>query len=849
MTDDRAYRLSEGWRAHHFHLGASVILAGGCARTARLLMGWLPIALLLVSVGASPVARAQPPPADAAAAAGEMGVSTPVLQQPESTDPSQSPLPDLGKGAEEVAALLRHLTESLSDSAAFSALEADVAAGAHRAAERWIETAPLLKGNLRPTALDSLASSWDALRSELDDLSDRVDLRARRRDADLETLTKLHASWTRAFDLARKADDPASVLERVQSTLEDIDATRPAIEQRRARVLVLQDSVSRSLETCDDALARIDDSRREAVERAFARQLPPVWQSALPPVDGRSSERPLAAGLGAKVDSLRIYARTYWVGLVLSGLLVLVLMVLLRRGRFAMEGRAERDGAFVSGASAFRTPYAAAILLGLLLSRPLRPYPPFAVQQMTLAIVTAAAIFVLYPILQAREALAVYALAALFLLNLASELLEIPPGLEQVILIIEMGATTALLLWASAQLGEPREIGSGAPRLRAVGRAFVRIIALGCGASAAAAALGYLDLAHFLGVGLLYLLFLAFGLLALRVVLDGLVTIGLATGPLARLNAVARHRALIERRTRSALDVALVALWIWIALGRFELLEPAGALLRGVLDARLRVGELDLPLARVLGFAAVVIGIYVSTRVVVMLLEEDVYSRMTLPRGVPYALSTLTRYGLLLAGFLLALGTLGLDLTRITVLVSALGLGIGFGLQQIMNNLVSGLILLFERPVQVGDTIELGDLAGDVLRIGIRSSTLRTPQGAEVVVPNSKMIEEKVTNWTLSDRRRRIDLDIGVKGDTDAERIITLLGDVARRDPRVSSHPGPEAVLVRFGEDSSDFQLHVWTDDPQGMRLRSDLAVALQRALRAARTQDTVSSQAKKTGS
>jgi small-conductance mechanosensitive channel len=222
-----------------------------------------------------------------------------------------------------------------------------------------------------------------------------------------------------------------------------------------------------------------------------------------------------------------------------------------------------------------------------------------------------------------------------------------------------------------------------------------------------------------------------------------------------------------------------------------------------------------------------------------MVLEEDVYSRMTLPRGVPYALSTLTRYGLLLAGFLLALGTLGLDLTRLTVLVSAFGLGLGFGLQQIMNNFVSGLILLFERPVQVGDSIQLGDLGGDVLRIGIRSSTLRTPQGAEVIVPNSKMIEDKVTNWTLSDRQRRIELDVGVTGDTDPERIITLLADIARHDPRVSGDPPPEALLIRFGEASADFQLRLWTDDPAWMRLRSDLAVALQRALRAVRVQDS----------
>src|SRR5262249_18104761 len=343
---------------------------------------------------------------------------------------------------------------------------------------------------------------------------------------------------------------------------------------------------------------------------------------------------------------------------------------------------------------------------------------------------------------------------------------DMPPGLEQVILIVELGATAALLLWAAARLNR-LEAGSHPPR-RAIGTAFMRVLALGCGASALAAAAGYLELAEFLGVGLFYALFMSFALLAGRVVLEDAVTLGLARGPATRLHTVARHRALLERRLRNAIDVGVVVLWLWIMLGHFDLLAPLGAVFQRVLDARLRVGELDLPVDRVLGVVAVVIGVLLTTRLVVMVLEDDVYSRTTLPRGVPYALSTLTRYGLLLTGFLLALGTLGFDLTRITVLLSALGLGIGFGLQQIVNNFISGLIVLFERPVQVGDSIQLGDLGGDVMRIGIRSSTLQTPQGAEVIVPNSTIIQEKVTNWTLSDRRRRIDLDIiGVTGDTD----------------------------------------------------------------------------------
>jgi potassium efflux system protein len=276
------------------------------------------------------------------------------------------------------------------------------------------------------------------------------------------------------------------------------------------------------------------------------------------------------------------------------------------------------------------------------------------------------------------------------------------------------------------------------------------------------------------------------------------------------------------------------AFWVFTTLRLFELADPARTAMRAVLDARLQVGDLDVAVSRLLVFPAVVIVTWLTARTVVFALEEDVYPRLELPRGVPYALSSLVWYGLLLAGFLLALGTLGLDLTRITVLVSAFGLGLGFGMQQIINNFVSGLILLFERPVQVGDSVQLGDLSGQMLRIGIRSSTIRTGDGAEVIVPNSKLIDERVTNWTLSDRRRRVDLDLRVPDGSDAERVLALLVDVARRDPRVMKDPEPESLLISFGDSALQFQLRVWTEDPRWMRLRSDLGVALQHELREA---------------
>jgi potassium-dependent mechanosensitive channel len=781
--------------------------------------------LFVIPLFASGVARGQTAPID------ERGAEPPSAA-------------DFGKGAEEVAARLRELTRSLSDAAAMAGLDAEVTAGAHRAAQCWDDTGRLLARNLRTMALDSLTTSWQALRSDLEDLKGRIELRARRREADLATLTALHDSWTRALDLARKADAPPTVLERVQSTVATIDQTRSPIEQRHARVLVLQDSVIRALQTCDDALARIADARREAIVRAFTPQEPPFWRRGSGTQIALSGSRAFAADFATNASSIRTYVTAYRGRFVAWGLITLVLMILLHRARSQLKDRVEIENEAVPTMSIVRTPYAAAILIGVLITVPLRPIPPYAFQQGMTVLVMTASVLVFRPILEARLAAVVYGCCALLVVHLTSQLLEPNAVLEQLLLMIEMGGTAGLLLWAAGQFTETKMRGSAALPLRRVARILARILAFGCGVSAVAAALGYLDLADFVGMGLFYALLLTFGLLAVRIALSDLVTVGLTRGPLARLHTIIRHRALIDRRTRSALDASIMVIWIWFVLRRFQLLEPARDLVHGILDTRLRVGELDLPVAHVLAFIAVVIGVFVTTRFVGTLLEEDVYSRMTLPRGVPYALSTLTRYTFLLVGFLFALATLGLDLTRITVLVSALGLGLGFGLQQIMNNFVSGLILLFERPVQVGDSIQMGDLSGDVLRIGIRSSTVRTSQGAEVIVPNSKMLEEKVTNWTLSDRRRRIELDIGVKDDVDAERIITILTDVARRDSRVSQTPPPEVLLVRFGNDGADFQLRFWTDDPHWTRLRSDLSVTLQRMLRALRSDDAGGSKA-----
>jgi potassium-dependent mechanosensitive channel len=251
-----------------------------------------------------------------------------------------------------------------------------------------------------------------------------------------------------------------------------------------------------------------------------------------------------------------------------------------------------------------------------------------------------------------------------------------------------------------------------------------------------------------------------------------------------------------------------------------------------VLGRRLTVGGLDVSLGNVVAFAATLGVAVLVARVLGFVLDEGVFREVVLPRGVPAAVSKTFQYVVLLVGFAWAVLASGMEMSRFSFLLGALGVGIGFGLQNVVNNFVSGLILVYERPVQVGDLVEVGSVSGEVTRIGIRSSTVRTFPGAEVIVPNATLISTEVTNWTLSDRKRRIDIAVGVAYGTDPQQVIDLLLAAVRDRPGVLHSPPPMALFVRFGESAIEFALRFWTPNiDTAQQLASDVLIELHASL------------------
>jgi potassium efflux system protein len=175
------------------------------------------------------------------------------------------------------------------------------------------------------------------------------------------------------------------------------------------------------------------------------------------------------------------------------------------------------------------------------------------------------------------------------------------------------------------------------------------------------------------------------------------------------------------------------------------------------------------------------------------------------------------------------------NLDRVTVLGGALGVGIGFGLQNIVNNFVSGLIVLFERPVRVGDGVQMGDTQGEVVRIGIRSSTVRTGEGAEVIVPNSQLVSDKVTNWTPADQARRLDIPVTVAYGPTPDAVVKVLAEAAHAHPDVAARPAPQILFLGFGDGGLRFELRAWTTRlARFPEVKSELGIAVYGALREA---------------
>jgi small-conductance mechanosensitive channel len=292
----------------------------------------------------------------------------------------------------------------------------------------------------------------------------------------------------------------------------------------------------------------------------------------------------------------------------------------------------------------------------------------------------------------------------------------------------------------------------------------------------------------------------------------------------------------VIRRAGLFVDFFLWGLFLFPAvLMIWNVYETLGEATKGLLGFEVKLGAQRISVGLVLVSAGILYVAFFASWILQKVLTDQILARRQVEMGVREAMAKLVHYVIVFVGFLLALSALGLDFTKLTIIMSALGVGIGFGLQGVANNFISGIILLFERPVRVGDTVEAGGQWARIKRIGLRSTTVTTLDESELIIPNANLVNNEVTNWTLSNRRARIVIPVGVAYGSDVPLVIETLIACAKENSHVAKTPDPQVLFLSFGESSLDFELRIWVSNiDERLRIRSEIHQEIDRRFREA---------------
>lgn len=255
---------------------------------------------------------------------------------------------------------------------------------------------------------------------------------------------------------------------------------------------------------------------------------------------------------------------------------------------------------------------------------------------------------------------------------------------------------------------------------------------------------------------------------------------------------------------------------------------------QGFLDTRLfTIGTTEVTLSAIFMFLFILLVIVILSRLFARKFVERILIRLQIEEGTRYTFRRIIELTFILIGAIIAFQSIGINLSGLAVIFGLLSVGIGFGLQNITSNFVAGLILLFERPIKVGDRVTVGGIEGDVMEINFRSTTVRSLNNIDIIVPNSEFVSSQVVNWSHGDRKIRLDIEVGVSYQSDLDTVLRSLKEVALENPEILRNPEPDVHLREFGDSSWNMKLRIWIDNPKRHPVvRSDINCAIVRKFR-----------------
>ena len=717
--------------------------------------------------------------------------------------PTPIPFSEVIAQAENASSTLKEIAASASGDPTTDRIEGDLAALTVEINSRLEETARTVEGSTSLDDLRSFAADWRTLTENLPQWRNELTTRARKLEGDMRRLDDQTEKWRKTLDEMRKTPEtPPEVFGRIEEIIQTAANIRGQLAAQQGRVVALQNRVAEQQYRVQQALETITQRRESLVGQLLLQDSPPIWSAELwTQTDVRGG---LRESLTTQIQGLNAFSVRNRDKLIIHILVFALLAGILFYLRRWARPLVEADPYLKRSAIIFYLPVSTALVLAILFNSQIYPQTPQMLGAIFGAIALLPTVVILRKLIERPLYPLLYSLVVFYFIDQLRTISESVSQVARPLFMTEMLGAFLFFLWfyrVRLMQDPPEDLRHG--QVFRVIRVATFIVLPIFAAAFLANAFGYVNLGRLLGSGVLRSLYSGVIIYALVRIIDGLIVFALRFRPLILLNMVRENGPMMQERARKVVRFIAFILWLLSALEFFTLREIVFGQARAILTAELNVGSLSISAGDVLLFFVVVWAAFLVSRFVRFVLNEDVFPRLSLGHGIPYAVSTILNYLILLIGFFFA-----------------------------VNNFVSGLILLFERPVKVGDEIKIGEATGTIRRIGIRASRMRQWDNSEIIVPNSKLISENVKNWSHSGRKRGVEISVSVAHGADANQVIELLSATARAHPLVVEKPAPQVLLSEIVSPALNFKLRAWTTDyDKTTQIASDLAVAVSKKL------------------
>jgi len=681
--------------------------------------------------------------------------------------------------------------------------------------------------------LRQLDEQWIRIKDRINTLQTTLSDRSKSLEVEKQKLQDIKKVWQKTAESTKEKESPEAVTATIKTILDRVQQTESKLSKRLDIVLTLQSKVSEASILASERINEIESAMTYAKSQLFARDGQPIWKV----FEKEEDEVPVVGKekttIEKKITNFAEYAKLHsdkFFFQLLFFLLLSAFLVFLNRQSQKWQEDHKKELPKTS-LHVLSRPISVALFITLIFNRIFHPSSPTFLSNLYGVIAVVPLLRILPGLVFQQVRPLVYLFVGLFVIQRIHDLSYEFVLFQRFILVFLTVSSILGFVWLLKQGG--KKLSQRLGRNWSIMKALVQFAIFLMAVALLANFMGYISLSQFFIMGIVRCTYIAILLFAAVLILDGLIKLLFQTGAAKTLRRARTYYDLWEKRGTRFLNLLAYVVFVYSVLSTFNLFNPFLGFISGITGKRWIIGSLSVSLGDILLFFITIWLSIILSRFIRFVLDEDVLPRMRLPRGVPNTISMVVYYVLLSFGFIIALSAAGIEWSKFALLAGALGVGIGFGLQNLVNNFISGLILIFERPIKVGDTIQIATLMGTVQRIGIRASNVRTFEGAEVVVPNGNLLSSELTNWTLSDQRRRIEITVGVSYSTDPNIIPEILLSVVKGHPDVMVNPEPFVLFKGFGESSLDFSLRFWTENfGNWLTLASDMTFKVHNALK-----------------